>query len=64
MTTATKFASKTEAEAAVAKYGIPCAGAVCVVPMAAKVLGLVAGWYIGFPINISKELVDISVYGG
>jgi hypothetical protein len=61
---ATKFATKTEAEAAIAKFGIPCACPVCVVPMLAKIMGVSAGWYIGFPLSISKEFVDISVYGG
>lgn len=60
---ATKFNSKAEAAAAVEKFNIPLAGPVAIVPMAAKLLGVTPGWYIGFPMNISRDLVDLSAYG-
>jgi hypothetical protein len=60
---ATRFQTKVEAEAAIERFDIPCAGAVAIVPTIAKFMKLQPGWYIGFPLNISKRLVDISDYG-
>lgn len=61
---ATRFATKEAAAAAIEQFSIPCAGPVAIVAIAAKVVGVQAGWYIGFPPSISKKLVDVSEYAG
>lgn len=59
---ATKFKTKTEAAAAIEILGLKLAGPVFLPPVQASAEGVTSGWYIGFPLSVSKRLVDTSIY--
>ena len=59
---ATKFSTKQDALSAIGRFSIPCANPIFIPPVVARFEKVESGWYIGFPLNIDKRLVDVSEY--